>query len=177
MFCGVCPWPGVWRAHLEGGRSGALCREQCHSCRRPLRGEAGVQAAGSSEGWTWVLCQREGMRPGRSALGREIGAPGQTSAVTLGPRHWQLPNPVPAARPPASPEPRDSAEARRGRGRAQASYRRAWDGQPQRAKPCCWLREPRPGADAPATSWSICASSASTPEGSEPTALHGGPQI
>lgn len=97
-----------------------MCWEQCHSCRRPLRGEAGVQAAGSSEGWTWVLCQQEGMRPGRSALGREIDAPGQTSAVTLGLRPWQLPNPVPAAHPPTSPEPRDTAEARRGRGRAQA---------------------------------------------------------
>lgn len=120
VFCGVCPWPGMWWACLEGGRSGALCWEQCHSCHRPLRGEAGVHAAGSSEGWTWVLCQQEGMRPGRSALGREIDAPGQTSAVTLGPRHWQLTNLVPAAHLPASPEPRDSVEARRGRGRAQA---------------------------------------------------------
>lgn len=132
MFRGARPWPGVWRAHLGGGRRGASCRERCHSCRRPpRRGEAGVQAAGSSEGRTWVLCQREGTWPGRSALGREIDAPGQTSAVTLGPRLWQLPNPVPAARLPASPEPRDSVEARRGRGRARASCRRAWDGQPE----------------------------------------------
>lgn len=169
VICGVGPQPGMRRAPLAGGRSGAWCREQCHSCRWPLRGEAGVQAAGSSEGWTWVLCQREGTRPGRSALGREIDAPGQTSAVTLGPRPWQLPNPVPAAHPPASPEPRDSAEAGRGRGREQAFCRRARGGQPQGA-------EPRPGAQAPATSWSICASSASTPQGPEPTALQGGPQ-
>lgn len=43
-FCGVFPgclrWvfprPGMWRAHQEGGRSEALCSEQCHSCHRPL---------------------------------------------------------------------------------------------------------------------------------------------
>ena len=40
-----------------------------------------------------LLCQREGMWPGISALGRDRDAPGQTSALTLGPWPWQLPAP------------------------------------------------------------------------------------
>lgn len=40
-----------------------------------------------------LLCQNEGMQPRISALGRERDAPGQTSALTLGPGPWLLPAP------------------------------------------------------------------------------------
>lgn len=48
---------------------------------------------GSTRDGRRLLCQREGMRPGISALGRDRDAPGQTSALSLGPRPWQLPAP------------------------------------------------------------------------------------
>ena len=61
------------------------------SCHPPALGRG--RGPGSMRDGCWLLCQREGMRPGISALGRDRDAPGQTSALSLGPRPWQLPAP------------------------------------------------------------------------------------
>lgn len=133
---GAFAWPGPWRAPREGGSRRASCSPPHRRCHRLPWGEAGVQVAGGS------CVSGKARSRGSSVLGRERDAPGRTSAVTLGPQHWQL------LRPPALTATGLTAEPGRGRRTGhRRSNRRPWDRQQRRARRR--HRPPRVGSGSP----------------------------